>query len=74
MRIILLLIPAFLIGLASCKKCHECSKENRITANGVDSIEVVKFEICNKGAENNGLNHKSAVADYEANGYTCVEK
>jgi hypothetical protein len=74
MKILLLLVPVMIIGLASCKKCYECSKTNVVSVNGIDTLQKFKFDACNSGKEGNGLNNKSAIADYEANGYNCVAK
>ncbi len=74
MRILILFVPVMLIALSSCKKCYECSKTVTATVNGVDSTTLYKFDACNSGKEGNGLNNKSAITDYEANGYVCVAK
>lgn len=74
MRKTFLLIPALIIGMASCKKCYECTKTVRSMVNGIDSVQVYKFDACNTNKENNGINNPRTVPDYEANGYVCAAK
>jgi hypothetical protein len=74
MRILLLLVPALIIGLASCKKCYECTKTNTNINGILDSTVAYKFDACNTAKENNGINNGRTIADYEANGYKCELK
>ncbi|MBS1595850.1 MAG: hypothetical protein JST76_04090 [Bacteroidetes bacterium] len=61
------------IGMGSCKKCYMCTLSQKSqTQSGSDTSIVLKSELCNKGTEGAGHNLKSAVADEERNGYTCV--
>lgn len=63
------------ISMGSCKKCYICTlPQPSQTSSGADTIVMLQSELCNKGSEGAGLNLKSAVADEERNGYTCVPK
>lgn len=63
------------IGMGSCKKCYVCTLPQKSqTQSGSDTTVILRSELCNKGTEGAGNNLKSAVADEERNGYTCVPK
>ncbi len=63
------------LAMGSCKKCYVCTLPQKSqTQSGADTTVILRSEICNKGSEGAGLNVKSAIADEERNGYTCVPK
>lgn len=71
-NLFLMLLVGSLAALGSCKKCYECTKTD--TVNGTDSLRTYSFEQCNQGKESDGQDLKSALQNYEANGYTCTQK
>ena len=74
MKIISTCLFALVLGFSSCKKCYVCTKQNIVTANGVDTVQSFKFDACNNGKEGNGTLNNVAIKEYEANGYTCTAK